>query len=153
MAAQDPTPETVMEVAPLDVEVSATRSSLKQKMRGFEQRRLRGRGTFLTREQIEKRAAITVTDLLYHIQGVTVRPDPIDRTVKVTMGRGLQECEPQFFLDGSPRLPNAINDYRTDHIEGMEVYNRFSIAPPGYRSGGCGSIMIWTLETLRPNEQ
>ena len=152
--AQDPpTPESVREVAPLDVEVSATRSSLKQKMRGFEQRRLQGRGTFLTREQIEKRAAITVSDLLLHIQGVTVRADPIDRTVKVTMGRGIRECEPQYFLDGSPRLPNAINDYRTDQIEGMEVYSRFSMAPAGYRSGSCGSIMIWTLETLRPNEQ
>ena len=152
--AQDPpTPETVREVAPLDVDVSATRSSLKQKMRGFEQRRLQGRGTFFTREQIEKRAAITVTDLLYHIQGVNVRPDPVDRTVKVTMGRGIRECEPQFFLDGSPRLLNAINDYRTEQIEGMEVYSRFSIAPAGFRNSNCGSIMIWTLETLRPAEQ
>ncbi len=152
-AAQDPpTPETVREVAPLEVDVSATRSSLKQKMRGFEQRRLQGRGTFITREQIERRAAIKVSDLLLHVQGVTVRPDPITNRVKVTMGRGLRECEPQFYLDGSPRNAAQINEYRAQQVEAMEIYQRFSIAPAGYRSGSCGSVMVWSLETLRPDE-
>jgi len=137
---------------PLDVEVSATISATKLKMQGFEERRLKGRGVFITREQIERRAAAQLSDLLTNISGVSVKRDPYRDHVSISMGRGFTICEPVLFIDGSPRSVLEINDYRPGQVEAMEVYTSISRAPPGYRYGTCGSVIIWSRETL-PQEQ
>lgn len=133
---------------PLDVDVSATISATKQKMQGFEERRLKGRGVFLTREQIERRGAVQLSDLLTNISGVQVRRDDYRDRVNILMGRGAYACEPVLFIDGSPRSVLEINDYRPAQVEAMEIYRRVGMAPPGYRSGACGSVIIWSRETL-----
>lgn len=133
---------------PLDVEVSSTISATKQKMQGFEERRLTGRGVYITREQIERRAAVQLSDLLTNISGVQVERDDYRDHVSVWIGRGFYRCEPTLFIDGSPRSVLNINDYRPGQVEAIEVYTRASAAPPGYRSGRCGSVIIWSRETL-----
>ncbi len=137
---------------PLDVEVSSTISATKQKMQGFEQRRHTGRGVYITREQIEKRAVVQLSDLLTNISGVTVERDDYRDRVSVWIGRGYFRCQPILFIDGSPRSVVNINDYRPGQVEAIEVYTRASAAPPGYRIGRCGSVIIWSRETL-PEEQ
>jgi outer membrane receptor for ferric coprogen and ferric-rhodotorulic acid len=133
---------------PLDVEVSATISATKLKMQGFEERRLKGRGVFITREQIEQRGAMQLSDLLTNISGVRVRRDDYRQRVGILMGRGAYACEPVLYIDGSPRSALEINDYHPAQVEAMEIYTRVSMSPPGYRSGRCGSVLIWSRETL-----
>jgi len=160
LSAQDPPPPPALPpdsgdvrlLDPLEVDVSATISATKQKMQGFEERRLKGRGVFITREQIERRGSVQLSDLLTNISGVTVRRDDYRDRVTISMGRGFTACEPVFFIDGSPRSVLEINDYRPGQVEAMEVYTRVSMAPPGYRSGSCGSVIIWSRETL-PQKQ
>ncbi len=155
LSAQDPPPPpalppdsgNVRVLDPLEVDISATISATKQKMQGFERRRLNGRGVFITREQIERRGAVQLSDLLTNISGVTVRRNEYRDRVTILMGRGFAACEAVLFIDGSPRLLE-INDYRPGQVEAMEIYTRVSMAPPGYRSGRCGSVIIWSRETL-----
>jgi hypothetical protein len=146
--ARPPDSANVHVLDSLDVEVSSTISATKQKMKGFEERRHTGRGVYITREQIEGRAAVQLSDLLTNISGVTVERDDYGNHVYVWIGRGYFRCEPILFIDGSPRGVVNINDYRPGQVEAIEVYTRASAAPPGYRMGRCGSLIIWTRETL-----
>jgi hypothetical protein len=95
---------------------------------GFDARRQRGEGEFLTREQIENSGATMFTDLLQFVPGVTLVPLPIDprvvdrdeverggragyRTVRIKPDRGNPgarqtlepslDCVPVLFVDGA----------------------------------------------------
>jgi hypothetical protein len=113
---------------------------------GFDDRAKRGLGTFLTRDEIEKRQSVLTTDLFRTIPGLTVGFDGSNYVVQSSRGTG---CQVQWYLDGSP-FDNSQNDLdqmlRPDDIEAVEVYKSPSEVPVQFQghNGSCGTILVWT---------
>ncbi len=134
-------------VIPLEPLVVTAR--IRADMTGFRGRRQgAGLGTFLTREDIEARAAGRTTDLLRGVPGVTVQFQRWGVAPAILMRSGLGTCEPAIFVDGvvTPQYRGSrLDDYLTpDRIQGVEIYSSFSTAPVQYVSGTCGVILFWT---------
>jgi hypothetical protein len=133
-----------------EVDVSAT--SANPFFRGFESRRERGIGTFVTREQIDAQHTSTASDLFRTIPqvklvragtGLGVR-FPSNMSLR---GRGSNMCAPMIWLDGQ-RVPGMeIDDLRATDIEGIEIYRGAATMPAQFATPGlvqCGAIVVWT---------
>lgn len=118
---------------------------------GFDQRKRQGLGTYLSREDIEKRGAINASDLLRGLPGVQVTWDGSEYVVQMTRSASLgYSCPVQYYIDGAPFL--AATDeidqtLRPEDIEAIEVYKSGSETPMQFQGAGgspCGTIVIWT---------
>lgn len=111
-------------------------------MRGFERRRARGFGTFLTRADIDERRAYATSDLFRTLPGVRV----VSRTAMdgpvLTMRGG---CRPGLYVDGMHWWGDLSVDHtvQPDDLEAVEIYSA-AATPPQYRQDGCGVILMWT---------
>lgn len=110
-----------------------------------ERARQRGFGTFITRDDIEKRHPYTTTALLRTIPGIQLFPR--------ARGGGhhirLRNCSPAIFIDGVRFEPLGftVDDMVSVlDLEGIEVYKTAAEAPVQYtsRNPGCGVILFWT---------
>ena len=133
--------------------------ALRLDREGFYARRLRETGLYFTRDDVEKRQPLVVTDLLEGLPGVYVqRMGPewgvVLRGGRATRFAGLTRggCGPIVWIDDNavPRRmegPTTLNDLVSpDQIEGMEVYRSAAEVPTRYngRDSACGVIVIWT---------
>ncbi len=124
--------------------------ALEWEATGFEERRKKGRGAFLDRDQIDRFGARTVTDLLRHVRGVRIKPSLDDRVFAVTMSRAPHGCEPIAFLNGAYVGSTATFDVNAliavDHLEAIEVYRGITEVPPQFDLPGaqCGVLVLWT---------
>ena len=127
---------------------------LRGKMSGFNERRERGIGTFITRDEIERRQAGKVSQLLRYVAGVYVPQDNSDmRPSAVGMRRaaGLSpgsNCGVQLYVDGQHYPDGKLDDFRPSEVEGIEIYRSASEIPATFRSRDtmCGIIAIWTRD-------
>jgi hypothetical protein len=110
-------------------------------MRGFETRRQRMPGTFITREDIERRAPHVFTDLFRTVAGARVVPVGQFGNGVVFRGR----CRPGIWMDGLRLLPTENLDALLTpiEIEAVEVY-KGSFIPAEFGPSACGAIVIWT---------
>ena len=156
--------EVALAPAPVAVEaVEATgrRAPMSPPLQRFYERMDRGRGSFVTREQIERRKPRRLTDLFREIPGVRVantsRGDRLVMTgatpamYRVDPRWEAGDCPVQYYLDGvsyQPDFAGVPNDVRPDEVEGIEVYRRLSEVPVQYRRRGaeCGVVLIWLKE-------
>jgi hypothetical protein len=124
---------------------------------GYESRRARGFGVFLTRAQIEKRGATTPIELLSGIAGISVRRDPggsvlVSGRGQSSIGKGdttvkMLGCVMATFIDGTPLGAEALERaIRAENIEGIEIYASTAETPVQFRRGTseCGTILIWS---------
>jgi hypothetical protein len=114
---------------PLTVVAASTRP--QGLLGGFYERMERGGfGSFINRDEIEKRQPIYPSDLLRTIPGVQVVPTWWGRALVVMRGR----CIPQIYLDGM-RVGSASIDELVSpfELEGIEVYR--GIETPAEFSG------------------
>jgi len=119
--------------------------------KGFYER-LRGReGDFMTEEQIRKRNASTLVDVLRSMRGVKIQRNGWKQEVYLAGGN----CLPQIVVDGvtmrwggrNVGMSQALDDMiSVPHIQGIEVYRGGSGAPREFigPNAGCGLILIWT---------
>ena len=140
-------------------------------LRGFEYRRRTGQGYYLTREQIEKRKALTAAQLFTGIPSVWVQQSGTV-AIRRTEGQiGLKfpgGCLPVYYVDGVPReipmpqfsgiMPPDLgpNNFVTpNEIEAVEVYKGLGSIPVEFKKldAGCGVIVIWTRRGLDAREQ
>jgi hypothetical protein len=125
---------------------------------GFYQRRREGFGHFLTRDEIDKRDPLILSDLLKGMSGVRVTCTGA-RNCAVTMRaantmffRG--PCKPSVVLDGVVLQPGGtsggglglddlVNPF---NIEALEVYPGPSGVPVQYSGylSPCGAILVWS---------
>lgn len=110
----------------------------------FEQhRRMNGFGTFLTADEVARRASFETSDLFRMIPGFRVSGYGLD--AKVTSSRGVTSltgaCSPNIVIDGMP--DQEINLIHPSSIGAMEIYRAGQPAPPQY-DRGCGAIVIWS---------
>lgn len=137
----------VPEVLPT-VEVVRKPEVFDARLAGFNARRERRVGHFITRDQLDRHDSPRFADALRTIPGVVVRPlrgSGGGRTVAI---RG--NCSPLVFLDGFPAASGPVDLDMIDlaSVEGIEVYSGLATVPPEFRSiqgtERCGVIAIWS---------
>jgi hypothetical protein len=114
----------------------------------FESRRKQGIGHFVTREQIEKRHPLLLSDMMRLIPGAEILVGDNGRTALRFARVGRPNCPPQFFVDGIQVTSFGIDDMPPGDVEGVEVYPGPAGLPPEFnRMRGttiCGTVAIWT---------
>ena len=133
---------------------------------GFEDRRRRGAGQYLTAQDIAKKGALSTLELFMGLRGLRVgfasdtmlsdqyalvSPDSLKTTNKRILMRGISGdlCAPSFFLNGLyiDRMDgDDLDTWATPReISGIEIYSEATAPAQFQRIGkGCGSIVIWT---------
>jgi TonB-dependent Receptor Plug Domain/Carboxypeptidase regulatory-like domain len=121
---------------------------------GFDLRRERGAmGTFFTRDDIDRRAPLSISDLLRGMAGVQISSG--DNGDVITFRRsvgglfGGTACQPLYVLDGmrlSDDPQSFLSTLTMDEVYGVEVYKGPSETPGEFLGLGaeCGVIVIWT---------
>lgn len=140
--------ETVLKVEDITVEVERRRTG---KLAGFEERRKRGFGHFITPEEIEDRNPQETSDLLRGVPGVSVGPSRLGGAdVRITR-RAVGNCEVTYWVDGQPLNDYNIDEMNRDDVLAMEIYRGPSETPQRFhwKNRGCGTIVIWTREGRR----
>ena len=121
----------------------------------FEARRRTGQGRYFTAEDIAKKGALEVTDVIRGVATLNVIP----RGARGNIVRGRRNCVPNVWLDGNIIRggANNIDDLVTaQNVEAIEVYGGGAALPAQFNitgTGGsltqgdpatCGAIVIWT---------
>lgn len=145
----------VVPVAPLEI-VAGRQRSTSPVHSGFHDRKERGFGQYITREEIEKRNPSRVTDLLRSVPGVRTTSSGRGSHGVVTTSRGNNsfagQCPAQIYVDDfhvnrangwTFRIDDVVSP---DDVEGIEVYRGLATVPAQFLSpqADCGVIAIWT---------
>jgi hypothetical protein len=131
------------------VRVRATRAN--EFLAGFETRRRQGLGRFLTADDIKRRNALLLTELLRMLPGVRVEYNATDGRTMITIRGGAGEaCTPLVILNGMVlgALTGEELDAlaRPDEVAGIELYSEVNVPPEFSMSmagEGCGSLAVW----------
>ncbi len=134
-------------VIPLDPLVVTVRSLLLERF-GFYDRQQRGLGSYITREEFERRPRTLASELLRELPGIRL----VRRSSGVgyaPVGRG--NCAFRYVLNGVRVGPGfEIDDIAAEWIEALEVYRGPGTIPVEFAPlsnearGNCGVIVIWT---------
>lgn len=158
----------VVVLAPVEV-VARVRRPGNAVLSGFRERQERGIGTFLGREEIERRNPFYLSDVLAGVPGLRLGNRGARGGRSVYMVRTVRAgCSVQIYLDGqlvnrpiadriSPDSSGAGPgtggaDFTIDevvspsHVEGIEIYQGISEVPGEFAgpNAHCGVIAVWT---------
>jgi hypothetical protein len=141
-------------VVELDVVDVSEVTAMTPQLRGFEERKARGLGTFFSRADIARIQPRLFTDILRRVPGMQIRPlqGGNGDNVSVQSSRS-KPCAMQFFMNGTPMAQFGdapVNDYISpDDVFGVEVYSGTSQIPPQFNASTnnsrCGVVVVWTL--------
>lgn len=132
------------------VAVSTGAVRQRQWIEDFYQRRTRGLGTYVTRDEIAARRASVTTDLLRSVPGLrVVRLRGGGQGVRFMSSASLRrDCMPMIWVDGQRAPGMEIDDVPIHNIEGIELYNGPSTTPMQFSQGPdvltCGTIVVWS---------
>ncbi len=128
------------------ISVSAQMAESWRTEAGFEQRRARGGGWFITHDDILRRRAENLGELMRTVPGVMMTCRL--RNCSVAMEEGAKPCQPEYFLDGFPASNSTGPSFPLTQIRGVEIYSsRFSVPSEFQRPNlQCGVIAIWTID-------
>lgn len=115
------------------------------RLREFWRRRERGMGRFFTRDDIERRHPIDVSDMLRMIPGFSVYR--VGSTTRIRSSRGARRCGPGIWIDGHRLFDSDLDTFvHPQDVEAIEVYSGFAQTPAQFGGGfnSCGAIVIWT---------
>jgi TonB family protein len=139
------------------VVVEAMRQPSLRYLQGFYERRSKGHGYFITREQIATRNWSEMTDVLRSMIPA----------VRITSSRMAQNairlrgnmCAPLVWLDGAPALAGEfdLDVISPQTVSGIEVYPGPATVPVEFRSSrgveACGVIVVWSrVDSPEPRE-
>ena len=111
---------------------------------GFEVRRQRGDGYFVTEQQLKEQQPRTLAEVLRTVPGVYTFCTSYG--CRVLMLRSTPPCTPEYFLDGYPASLAVGPDFPIQGTRGIEVYGDAFAVPNEFQKLGlrCGVIAIWT---------
>lgn len=138
----------VPEVLPTVEVRTRPREVYDSRLEGFNARRQRRVGHFITREQLDRRDSPRFADALRSIPGLVVRPLRGSGGGRTIALRG--NCSPLVFVDGFPAAAGPMDLDMIDlaSVEGIEVYSGLATVPAEFRSlqgtERCGVIAIWS---------
>jgi hypothetical protein len=115
---------------------------------GFWERRSRGFGYFMTRDEIEKRDAHEFADLARMAPSVSVGMKNGRRTIRFNRNPGARDCPPQYVVDGMKIENGSPDEFTPQDVEAIEFYSGPATIPPQFaprfNSYTCGAVVIWT---------
>jgi len=134
------------------VEVAAAPTRRALALRDFDERRAKGNGVFITRDEIAAHNTSRLSDILRTKRGVNIvrlRNGYYGVRFVSYTGKGTATCAPEMFVDGQRARGMEIDDLLTHDIEAMELYENWSTTPFQFTSQNsaavpCGTIVIWT---------
>jgi hypothetical protein len=147
---------------PIPLEPVVATAISRDRLSGYRERARRAAfGRFITRADIDKLGAYSLSHALRHTPEVRierVRDGPF-LTNGVFMRSLGDICLPTVFVDGVPTLPGQIVDVddliSAEAVEGIEVYRTASSAPPELQptfasaDNLCGVIAVWSRQLPR----
>jgi hypothetical protein len=148
--------EVLLLARPAELEKIDVSSRARQRtgLEGFHQRREQGLGTYVTREEIEKRNATAVSDMLRAVPGIrmiSIRGNSSARGVRFSNSHNSirsRDCPPMLWIDGQAAPGLEVDDVVLPDIEGIELYNGPSTTPMQFsqqqKDNTCGTIVIWS---------
>ena len=124
----------------------------KRLLAGFWERRSRGFGHYLTRDEIDAVGAHDFTDVLRMTPGVNIITVNGRRSVRFGRSMGLRgDCPPQYWVDGMRIENGSPDDFVPGDLEALEIYSGPSTVPPQFAARSvqigtrtCGAIVVWT---------
>lgn len=120
----------------------------KRLLAGFWERRSRGFGSFLTREQVEARNTSDFAELVRMIPSAYVMNVNGRNTIRFKRNAGTRDCPPQFWVDGMRVERAEADEFSPQEVEAVEVYPGPATIPvqfmPRPNSYTCGAVVIWT---------
>lgn len=140
----------VVEVSPSPIELEAVVVVVSRSptMAGFEERRRRGTGTFITRDDIEASNPLRVTDALFMVPGTSwVHRRSGEREIRMRDG-----CRPTVWVNGGRAIDHSVSEIGLDQVispeevEAIEVYRGPGEVPVQFGPETCGAVVIWTRE-------
>jgi TonB family protein len=137
--------------------VEASRQPSAKYLQGFYERRSKGHGYFVTREQIASREWSELTDVLRSlVPAVRITSSRMARNAVRLRGN---RCAPLVWLDGAPAMAGEFDlDFISpETVSGVEIYPGPATVPVEFRSTrgleSCGVIVVWSrVETPEPRE-
>jgi Carboxypeptidase regulatory-like domain/TonB-dependent Receptor Plug Domain/Gram-negative bacterial TonB protein C-terminal len=129
------------------VEVRRRAEVYDSRLAGFNERKGKHVGHFVTRERLDQMSSGRFIDALREMPGVEMRTL---RGGVVTVALRGARCPPVVFIDGFPASAGVMDLDMIDlsGVEGIEVYYGMASIPPEFQSvqGGqsCGVIAIWS---------
>jgi TonB family protein len=129
------------------VEVRRRAEVYDSRLKGFNARKEKRVGHFVTREDLDRMSSARFIDALRGIPGVQMRPIRGGGTTVAVRG---SRCPPLVFIDGFPAGAGVMDLDMLDlaGVEGIEVYSGVATVPAefmGARGGhGCGVIAVWS---------
>ncbi|HVH12984.1 MAG TPA: carboxypeptidase-like regulatory domain-containing protein [Longimicrobium sp.] len=158
-------------LAPITM-LARAQSLPRPEMQGFHHRMRNGRGSFITRDDVEAVRPGYISDMLAWRPGVFVRrggasgDDRLLIARRVVEGR-LAECPLRVIVDGelvnsrsaAGEVAPASIDGMVDQtmVDGIEIYVNTDDVPPEFQNApaGCGVVAVWTRSgggaTRRPS--
>ncbi len=136
------------------VHVQAKPEPFEARLAGFNERRSKKLGYYLTRADIERGQSFVMTEALRRLPGVT--PYDMRGALGTTVRLAGQSCPPLVMVDGFPAALGHFDLNMVDlaTVEGVEVYPHGSSIPAAlagpYGMENCGLIAIWS-RPMRPN--
>lgn len=123
----------------------------RQLLADFYDRSSRGFGHFITRDQIEQRNPMNLSDMMRMIPGARLVPMRSGGQAALRFNRasmGGRDCPPQYWVDGVKAYGLNIDDVIPQDVEGIEIYEGASTVPPQFNTKEgttiCGVVLIWT---------
>jgi hypothetical protein len=130
------------------VEVDEPELRSRTMMEGFDYRKSRGNGVFLTRDDIAKRGSMELSNVLRGERGILIQRGRGGRaSLRFAQWRGKGGCEVAFWVDGRQVRNLDIDDIPARDVEGIELYDGPSSTPGEFVRGpfiNCGTVVIWT---------
>jgi len=143
-----------------EITVSAPKAldATGRRLEGFEQRRKRGMGVFLTTKDIERRNPRLLSDALVAINGIQLMTRGSGKVAIASRGMAPQAyqggktaapCILRLIVDGMA-MPagSSIDNISPNEVAGMEIYAGPSSTPvelAHYQEDSwCGAILVWT---------
>lgn len=129
------------------IEVRGKRQVYDSRLAGFNARKEKQVGHFITRERLDGMPSARFVDVLRQVPGVRMRV--LRGGVATVTLRGAR-CSPLVFLDGFPATAGVLDLDMIDlaSVEGIEVYSGVATVPPEFTSvrglESCGVIGIWS---------
>jgi TonB family protein len=130
------------------VVVEASRQLAVRYLQGFYERRSKGHGYFVTRDQIASRQWSDLTDVLRSlVPAVRITSSRMaSNAVRLRSSR----CAPLVWLDGAPAMAGEfdLDVISPETVSGIEIYPGPATVPVEFRSTrgleACGVIVVWS---------
>jgi outer membrane receptor for ferrienterochelin and colicins len=138
---------TLTELPELLQGMTATQQRARLEIEQFYRRRARGPGTFFTRDEIEDRHAIAMSDMLRMAPGVQVVRLAAGNGIRFTSGSARRGCAPLVWIDGQKAPGMEVDQIPLSDVEGIELYQGASTTPAQFfqnTATTCGTIVVWT---------